>query len=81
MKKLSFFDWEIHLQDDLMAVTDTIMKRMVILEGALELTGMIWIDEHNEMQIKPTWDCVISINVKDMILTIQHSSNVFSNKE
>ncbi|MET3657135.1 MULTISPECIES: hypothetical protein [Sporosarcina] len=81
MKELSFFDWKIRLQDNLMTVTDTSTKKMVIMEGALELNAMIWIDEENEMQIKPTWDCVISINAKDMILTIRHSENVFNNRD
>ncbi|HJF34322.1 MAG TPA: hypothetical protein K8V56_21370 [Sporosarcina psychrophila] len=81
MKELSFFDWKVRLQDNLIAVTDTLTKQMVIMEGALELNAMIWIDDCNEMQIKPTWDCVISINEKDMILTIRHSDNVFSNKD
>lgn len=81
MKELSFFDWKIRLPDNLMTVTDTSTKKMVIMEGALELNAMIWIDEENEMQIKPTWDCVISINAKDMILTIRHSENVFNNRD
>lgn len=72
MKKIDFFDWEIHLQDNLFAVTDFSTKKMVIMEGALELNALIWIDEQNELQIKPTWDCVISINANDRTLTIRH---------
>ncbi|MFS0878980.1 hypothetical protein [Metabacillus niabensis] len=81
MKEITFFDWKVSLQDDLIAVTDFQTKKMVIMEGALDLHGVIWIDEHNELQIKPSWDCVISINSKEKILTIRHVDKVLRTEE
>lgn len=81
MKEIKFFGWEICLQDNLIAVTDVSSKKMVIMEGALELNAMLWIDEQNEMHIKPTWDCVISINTEDKTLMIRHVDNVFRNED
>lgn len=81
MKEITFFDWKVSLQDDLIAVTDFQTKKMVIMEGALDLHGVIWIDEHNELQIKPAWDCVISINSKEKILTIRHVDKVLRTEE
>lgn len=80
MKEISFFEWKINLEDNLIAVTDTVTKKMVIMEGALELNAMIWIDEKNDLQIKPTWDCVISVNANNKLLTIRHADFLRDNE-
>ncbi|MDR0124201.1 hypothetical protein [Bacillus zhangzhouensis] len=79
MKTIKFFDWTIHLQHDLTAITDHHEKKMVILESSIELNGVIWIDENNELQIKPTWDCVITIDPTNKSLTIRQTEEVFGN--
>ncbi|MGG0369809.1 hypothetical protein [Priestia filamentosa] len=81
MQEISFFNWKVYLQDNLVAVTDIPSKKMVIMESALNLNAVIWIDGDEEVQIKPTWDCVISINSKDKALTIRHVDDVFYNNE
>lgn len=35
---------------------------MVIMEKNFELHGVFWIDELNVLQMKPTWDCVLSVD-------------------
>ncbi|GLF89498.1 hypothetical protein Saga11_07570 [Bacillus safensis] len=77
MKTIKFFDWTIHLQHDLTAITDHNEKKLVILEPSIELNGVIWIDENNELQIKPTWDCVITIDPTNKSLTIRQTEEVF----
>ncbi|QZD58443.1 hypothetical protein K4A85_12020 [Bacillus pumilus] len=76
MKKIKFFDWTINLQHDLTAITDHNEKKMVILEPSIELNGVIWMDENNELQIKPTWDCVIIVNVKNISVTVRDAEDV-----
>ncbi|MFP3420352.1 hypothetical protein R0K30_12630 [Bacillus sp. SIMBA_154] len=76
MKKITFFDWTIQLQADLTAITDHQEKKMVILVPSIELNSVIWIDENNELQIKPTWDCVIIINAKNMSVTVRDAKDV-----
>lgn len=76
MKK-SLFDWTVHLQADLTAITDHYEKKMVILEPSIELNSIIWMDDNNELQIKPTWDCVISIDPTNKSLTIRQTKEVF----
>ncbi|MGM0816380.1 MAG: hypothetical protein ACQEUO_12745 [Bacillota bacterium] len=51
-------------------------KKMVILVPSIELNSVIWIDENNELQIKPTWDCVIIINAKNMSVTVRDAEDV-----
>ncbi len=77
MKKITFFDWTIQLQADLTAITDHHEKKMVILEPSIELNSIIWMDDNNELQIKPTWDCVISIDPTNKSLTIRQTEEVF----
>ncbi|AVM26006.1 hypothetical protein [Bacillus pumilus] len=77
MKTIKFFDWTIHLQHDLTAVTDHNEKKLVILEPSIELNGVIWIDDNDELQIKPTWDCVITIDPTNKSLTIRQTEEVF----
>lgn len=50
---------------------------MVILEPSIELNSIIWMDDNNELQIKPTWDCVISIDPTNKSLTIRQTEEVF----
>ncbi|MFY2223859.1 hypothetical protein [Bacillus altitudinis] len=76
MKKITFFDWTIHLQADLTAITDHYEKKMVILEPSIELNSIIWLDNNKELQIKPTWDCVIIINAKNKSVTIRDAEDV-----
>ncbi|OJT56772.1 hypothetical protein [Bacillus altitudinis] len=77
MKTIKFFDWTIHLQHDLTAITDHNEKKLVILEPSIELNGVIWIDENDDLQIKPTWDCVITIDPTGKSLTIRQTEEVF----
>lgn len=77
MKTIKFFDWTIHLQHDLTAITDHNEKKLVILESSIELNGVIWIDENDDLQIKPTWDCVITIDPTNKTLTIRQTEEVF----
>ncbi|MCW4645879.1 hypothetical protein ABEX69_05340 [Bacillus safensis] len=77
MKTIKFFDWTIHLQHDLTAITDHNEKKLVILEPSIELNGVIWIDENDDLQIKPTWDCVITIDPTNKSLTIRQTEEVF----
>ncbi|MBU5258399.1 MULTISPECIES: hypothetical protein [Bacillus] len=79
MKKIKFFDWTINLQHDLTAITDHNEKKLVILEPSIELNSVIWMDENNELQIKPTWDCIITIDSTNKSLTIQQTEEVFGN--
>lgn len=81
MNEIMFFDWKVCLQDNLIAVTDLPLKKMVLMESALDLHAVLWIDEQNKMQIKPAWDCVISINAEDKTLIIRHVDNVFKAEE
>ncbi|WP_282067653.1 hypothetical protein [Bacillus pumilus] len=77
MKTIKFFDWTIHLQHDLTAITDHNEKKLVILEPSIELNGVIWIDENDDLQIKPTWDCVITLDPTNKSLTIRQTEEVF----
>ncbi|MDF1508709.1 hypothetical protein PZE06_10955 [Robertmurraya sp. DFI.2.37] len=81
MKQIKFFDWNVDLQEGLFPVTDPNEKKLVILEDAFELNGVLWIDENANLQIKPTWDCVITVNAEKKIITIQHADKVFRNEE
>ncbi|MCR6470862.1 hypothetical protein MH062_00735 [Bacillus safensis] len=42
----------------------------------LEFKGFIRIDENDELQIKPTWHCVIIINAKNMSVTVRDAEDV-----
>ncbi len=76
MKKTTFFDWTIHYPNHLTAVKDDTEKKMVFLEQTIEFKGIICIDENDELQIKPTWDCVIIINAKNKSVTIRDAEDV-----
>ena len=75
MKKTTFYDWTIHYPDHLTAVKDDTEKKMVFLEQTVEFKGMIRIDENDELQIKPTWDCVIIVNAKQMSVTVRDAED------
>ncbi|MGT4652494.1 hypothetical protein [Bacillus altitudinis] len=75
MKKTTFYDWTIHYPDHLTAVKDDTEKKMVFLEQTVEFKGMIRIDENDELQIKPTWDCVIIVNAKQMSITVRDAED------
>ncbi|WP_342473780.1 hypothetical protein [Bacillus sp. FSL W8-1141] len=75
MKKTAFYDWTIHYPDHLTAVKDDTEKKMVFLEQTVEFKGMIRIDENDELQIKPTWDCVIIVNAKQMSVTVRDAED------
>ncbi|KRV46067.1 MULTISPECIES: hypothetical protein [Bacillus] len=75
MKKTAFYDWTIHYPDHLTAVKDDTEKKMVFLEQTVEFKGMIRIDESDELQIKPTWDCVIIVNAKQMSMTVRDAED------
>ncbi|MEC0969618.1 hypothetical protein ACIGEH_12030 [Bacillus altitudinis] len=75
MKKTAFYDWTIHYPDHLTAVKDDTEKKMVFLEQTVEFKGMIRIDENDELQIKPTWDCVIIVNAKQMSMTVRDAED------
>lgn len=75
MKKTTFYDWTVHYPEQLTAVKDDTEKKMVFLEQTVEFKGIIRIDENDELQIKPTWDCVIIVNAKQMSVTIRDAED------
>lgn len=79
MRKITFLDWTVELPEKLIGVTDIPMKKMVIMEKVLNLNAVIWIDETDHLQIKPTWDCTIKIDAENKILTLRHVDDVFYN--
>ena len=44
---------------------------MVVMGGFIELNAVLWVDEEGVLQLKPTWDCVISINAVEKKITIR----------
>lgn len=73
MKNVNFLEWQINLEDNLFAVVDNSTKKMVIMDRSIELNAVVWIDEQDHFQIKPTWDCVISVDEKNKAITIRHA--------
>lgn len=71
MKTNTFLDWEVSLSEELHAVIDEKAKKMVVIGGFIELNAVLWVDEEGVLQLKPTWDCVISINVAEKKITIR----------
>ncbi|MGY3186583.1 hypothetical protein [Lysinibacillus sp. TE18511] len=76
MNEVDFFGWKIRFKDELRAIKDNDAKEIIIIEGILELNAMIRIDEHGELQIKPTWDTVVLVNPNDNIITIRHANKM-----
>lgn len=62
MKNITFFDWTVYVEEHAMAIVDQEAKKMVIMEKNFELHGVFWIDELKVLQMKPTWDCVLSVD-------------------
>ena len=73
MKPNNFFDWKLILDENLNPVIDEQNKKMVVIDRSIELNAVIWLDENNVIQLKPTWDCVISIDDKNKAITIRHA--------
>ncbi|MDL5378434.1 hypothetical protein ACNOIU_16050 (plasmid) [Exiguobacterium mexicanum] len=73
MKTNIFFDWTLILDEGLSPVIDEQNKKMVIIDRSIELNAVIWLDENDVIQLKPTWDCVISIDDKNKAITIRHA--------
>ncbi|WP_462406664.1 hypothetical protein [Gracilibacillus sp. Marseille-QA3620] len=71
MKNINFIDWQIELEDKMDAVVDKQARKMIVTEGAIELVAVIWIDDKDVLQLKPTWDSLISIDHTKKILTIR----------
>ncbi|MFX4304647.1 hypothetical protein F8N00_04615 [Exiguobacterium sp. A1_3_1] len=75
-----FFDWKINLEDELYAVIDEKARKMVVMGDFIELTAVLWLDQNDVLQLKPTWDCVISIDDATKQITI-HSAESLNMKE
>ena len=73
MKTNIFFDWTLILDEGLSPVIDEQNKKMVIIDRSIELNAVIWLDENDVIQLKPTWDCVISIDDKNKAITLRHA--------
>lgn len=79
MNTNTFFDWTINLDEELFAVIDEKAKKMVVMGGFIELNAVLWIDEENNLQLKPTWDCVITIDAYKKIATIRSAESLNTN--
>ena len=75
MKTNNFFGWKLILDENLNPVIDEQNKKMVVIDRSIELNAVIWLDENNVIQLKPTWDCVISIDDKKKRL--QFATQIF----
>ena len=80
MKNINFIDWQIELEDKMDAVVDKPARKMIVTEGAIELVAVIWFDDKDVLQLKPTWDSLISIDHTQKILTIR-SADVLRTEE
>ncbi|WP_214860306.1 hypothetical protein [uncultured Exiguobacterium sp.] len=78
MKVSEFFGWKISLDDELYAVIDEKARKMVVMGDFIELTAVLWLDQKNILQLKPTWDCVISIDdaTKQIMIRSAESLNM-----
>lgn len=79
MKTNNFFGWKLILDENLNPVIDEQNKKMVVIDRSIELNAVIWLDENNIIQLKPTWDCVISIDDKNKAITIRHADYLREN--
>lgn len=80
MKNIKFIDWQIELEDKMDSVVDKQARKIIVIEGAIELVAVIWIDDKDVLQLKPTWDSVISFDHTQKILTIR-SADVLRTEE
>jgi len=71
-----FFGWKISLDDELYAVIDEKARKMVVMGNFIELSAVLWMDRNDVLQLKPTWDCVISIDDATKQITIRSSESL-----
>nr|WP_251138331.1 hypothetical protein [Exiguobacterium sp. s161] len=66
------------MDDELYAVIDEKARKMVVMGDFIELTAVLWLDQKNILQLKPTWDCVISIDdaTKQIMIRSAESLNM-----
>ena len=76
-----FFDWKINLEDELYAVIDEKARKMVVMGDFIELTAVLWLDRNDVLQLKPTWDCVISIDDATKQITIRSAESLNMKEE
>ncbi|KOP29108.1 hypothetical protein ADM98_09355 [Exiguobacterium sp. BMC-KP] len=76
-----FLGWKISLDDELYAVIDEKARKMVVMGDFIELTAVLWLDQKNILQLKPTWDCVISIDDAAKQITIRSAESLSIKEE
>jgi len=76
-----FFDWKISLDDELYAVIDEKARKMVVMGNFIELTAVLWLDQNDVLQLKPMWDCVISIDDATKQITIRSAESLNMKEE
>ncbi len=76
MNVSEFFGWKISLDDELYAVIDEKARKMVVMGNFIELSAVLWMDRNDVLQLKPTWDCVISIDDATKQITIRSSESL-----
>ena len=76
MSVSEFFDWKINLDDELYAVIDERVRKMVVMGNFIELNAVLWLDQNDVLQLKPTWDCVISIDDATKQITIRSAESL-----
>ncbi|WP_035397544.1 hypothetical protein [Exiguobacterium sp. OS-77] len=76
MNVSEFFGWKISLDDELYVVIDEKARKMVVMGDFIELTAVLWLDQKNILQLKPTWDCVISIDDATKQITIRSAESL-----
>ncbi|MDQ6466629.1 hypothetical protein RCC94_03980 [Exiguobacterium acetylicum] len=81
MNENEFFDWKISLDDELYAVIDEKARKMVVMGNFIELTAVLWLDQKDTLQLKPTWDCVISIDDAAKQITIRSAESLNMKEE
>lgn len=76
-----FLGWKISLDDELYAVIDEKARKMVVMGNFIELTAVLWLDQKGILQLKPTWDCVISIDDAAKQITIRSAESLNMKEE
>ncbi|WP_410503131.1 hypothetical protein RIF24_07795 [Exiguobacterium acetylicum] len=76
MSVSEFFGWKINLDDELYAVIDERVRKMVVMGNFIELNAVLWLDQNDVLQLKPTWDCVISIDDATKQITIRSAESL-----
>ncbi|MCY1691259.1 hypothetical protein OVA29_11665 [Exiguobacterium sp. SL14] len=71
-----FFGWKINLDEELYAVIDERVRKMVVMGDFIELSAVLWLDQNDVLQLKPTWDCVISIDDATKQITIRSAESL-----